>query len=186
MPVQQTIPFSSGIFFITFTCHKWLPLIEKTDSYDLVYKWFDHLKTKGHRIIGFVIMPNHIHALIDFIDTEQTINTIVGNGKRFMAYELINRLKDKGENELLSTLSNDVEITRKVNHKKHEVWELSFDWKICDSIEFIKQKLNYMHDNPCKGKWALCKSPVDYIHSSCKYYLTGEHGVYMVDDIEED
>ena len=66
---------------------------------------------------------------------------------------------------MLSTLSHDVEITRKVNHKKHEVWELSFDWKICDSIEFIKQKLNYMHDNPCKGKF----------HSSCKYYLTGEH-----------
>lgn len=94
-------------------------------------------------------MPNHVHALIDFIATEQTINTIVGNGKRFMAYELVNRLKDKGENDLLSTLSHDVEITRKVNHKKHEVWELSFDWKICDSIEFIKQKLNYMHDNVC-------------------------------------
>ena len=152
MPVHQTIPFTSGIFFITFTCHKWLPLIEKTNSYDLVYKWFDHLKTKGHKINGFVIMPNHVHTLIDFVASEQSINTIIGNGKRFMAYELIERLKMKGEHDLLAILSNDVDIARKLNHKKHEVWELSFDWKVCESTGFIKQKLSYMHENLCKGK----------------------------------
>ena len=27
--------------------------------------------------------------------------------------------------------------------------------------------------------------PIDYIHSSCKYYLSGEHGVYDIDDVEE-
>ena len=34
-------------------------------------------------------MPNHLHALIAFRNTGQSINTIVGNGKRFMAYEII-------------------------------------------------------------------------------------------------
>lgn len=34
-------------------------------------------------------MPNHIHALISFAETGQRINTIIGNGKRFMAYEII-------------------------------------------------------------------------------------------------
>jgi hypothetical protein len=33
MPVQQTIPFDDGTFFITFTCHNWLPLIDKTNGY---------------------------------------------------------------------------------------------------------------------------------------------------------
>jgi hypothetical protein len=36
MPVQQTIPFEEGTFFITFTCHKRMNLIETTESYDLV------------------------------------------------------------------------------------------------------------------------------------------------------
>jgi hypothetical protein len=31
-------------------------LVETTDSYDLVYKWRDYLKSKGHKIIGYVIM----------------------------------------------------------------------------------------------------------------------------------
>ncbi len=79
-----------------------------------------------------------------------------------------------------------MEAARKVNHKIHEVWELSFDWKLCSSINFTKQKLNYMHDNPCSGKWNLCNSPVNYIHSSAKYYLAGEEGIYIVSDVEYD
>ncbi len=32
----------------------------------------------------FIGVPNHVHALISFISTGQSINTIIGNGKRFM------------------------------------------------------------------------------------------------------
>ena len=42
-----------------------------------------------------------------------------------------------------------------------------------------------MHKNPCRGKWELSKSPVDYMHSSAKYYITCEQGVYAVTNIME-
>jgi hypothetical protein len=74
---------------------------------------------------------------------------IVGNGKRFMAYDIVKRLKSNGKNDVLSILSKDVEAKRKANNKQHEVWELSFDWKYCNSYKFVKQKLDYMHNNPC-------------------------------------
>lgn len=125
-------------------------------------------------------MPNHVHALIGFRNTGQSINTIIGNGKRFMAYEIVKRLKENGEDELLKILSNEVEETRKENQQQHAVWELSFDWKHCISEAFILQKLDYFHNNPCKGKWNLCESPVDYLHSSAKYYATGQEGIYPV------
>jgi hypothetical protein len=47
MPVKRKITEPDGVYFITFTCHQWKPLIELTDGYDLVYNWFDHLKIKG-------------------------------------------------------------------------------------------------------------------------------------------
>jgi hypothetical protein len=59
MPVKKQIPYSNGHFFITFTCYNWLPLIEITDSYNIVYTWFDHLTQQGHYITGYTIMPNH-------------------------------------------------------------------------------------------------------------------------------
>ena len=185
MPVKQNIPFNSGTFFITFTCYQWLHLIDKTAGYDIVYKWFDHLKSKGHYINGYVIMPNHVHALISFVNTGQSINNIVGNGKRFMAYDLVESLEQRGEGDLLNILSSNIESKRKENKKQHNVWELSFDWKVCLSKEFTWQKLDYIHNNPCVGKWQLADNPIEYLHSSAKYYLTGEQGVYPVTNIME-
>ena len=122
MPKKRIIPYNSGMFFITFTCHQWRPLIDRVNGYDIIYNRFDHLKNKGHFVNGFVIMPNHVHALISFINTEQTINTIIGNGKRFMAYEIIDRLQQNNKVALLQQLHAHVEPTRKENKKLHEVW----------------------------------------------------------------
>lgn len=41
-------------------------------------------------------MPNHVHVLISFAKCKQYINTFIGNGKRFMAYEIIKRLQQQG------------------------------------------------------------------------------------------
>ena len=185
MPVKRTIPYNSGMFFITFTCHEWLSLIDKVTGYDIVYNWFDHLKEKGHFINGYVIMPNHVHVLLSFINTKQSINTIVGNGKRFMAYEIIQRLAVNKDVALLQQLSAQVEAARKANKKQHEVWKTSFDWKDCRSNEFVWLKLNYMHNNPCTNKWQLAANPIEYIHSSAKFYLTGVQGIYPVTNFME-
>jgi hypothetical protein len=57
-------------------------------------------------------MPNHVHALIAFRNTEgQSINSIIGTGKRFMAYETINRLEEQGNQELLNQLASFVNAT---------------------------------------------------------------------------
>jgi REP element-mobilizing transposase RayT len=180
MSTKRKIPNSEGVYFITFTCHKWLPLFEIVNGYDVVYKWFNHLKSIGHYIVGYVIMPNHIHALIGFSNSDSSINSIIGNGKRFMAYEMIRRLNEKKEVELLDKLAQAVKKRDEKRGKLHEVFEQSFDWKECSSDRFIDQKLDYMHDNPCRGVWRLAANPVDYLHSSAKFYLTGDQGIYPV------
>ena len=79
-------------WFITFTCFKWIPLFEITNSYDLVYHWFQLIRAKGQAdILGFVIMPNHVHLLLQLNSVEINLLTMMSNAKRFMAYELIKR-----------------------------------------------------------------------------------------------
>jgi REP element-mobilizing transposase RayT len=181
MSVRKDIQEKSGIYFITLTCRGWHNLFSITDGYTAVYRWFDYLKSQGHFILGYVIMPNHLHALIAFCSSEKkSINTIVGNGKRFMAYDLIKRLEEKGENNLLLELSSYVNKTDRKRGKLHDVFEPSFDWKECYSDTFIEQKLNYIHENPCRGKWTLAKQPWDYRHSSARFYAFGEQGIYDV------
>ena len=185
MAVKHKIPYAEGIYFITFTCCRWLNLIEITNSYDLVYSWFDYLKQHQHLIIGYEIMPNHIHCIIALRLSDKNINKVIGDGKRFIAYEIIIRLKALGHIGILEQLEKDVNGSDKKRGKLHEVWEDSFDWKLCNSLEMIVQKLNYMHTNPCKGKWNLVDSPVDYPHGSARFYITGEQGVYSVTNYME-
>lgn len=185
MPVRTTIHGSEDTLFITFTCYKWIPLIEITNSYDLVYKWFDYLKSKEHLVTGYVIMPNHIHALIYFSKTEKPINKIIGDGKRFMAYEIVKRLKEQRRDDILIRLQDAVEAKDKQRGKKHEVWEDSFDSKICRTEKFMNQKLAYMHANPCTGKWKLAKTPIDYEHSSARFYISSKHAAYKVTNVDE-
>jgi len=113
MPVRTTIHGSEDTLFITFTCHRWLSLIGLTNSYGVVYKWFDYLKSKGHLVTGYVVMPNHVHALIYFSKTDKSINKIIGDGKRFMAYEIVKRLKQKEREDVLSKLQNAVQAKDK-------------------------------------------------------------------------
>jgi len=185
MPVKRKIPFDNGHFFVTFTCYRWLHLFAITNSYDLVYKWFDLLKKQGHYITGFVIMPNHIHATIAFRKTAKNINVIIGDGKRFIGYALVDRLEKIGHTDLLLQLKNGVNKSDKKRGKVHEVWEDSFDWKECISEAYTWQKLDYMHENPCVGKWHLAENATAYLHSSASFYISGMHAGYKVLNFKE-
>lgn len=180
MTVRRQIPDPFGIYSITFTCARWLHLFSITNSYSSVYKWFDYLKLQRHYINGYVIMPNHVHAVIAFVNTGKSINTIIGNGKRFIAYELVSQLKVQQHFDILATMEQWVNSIDKKRNKKHEVFEPSFDHKECIGTEFIEQKLNYIHMNPCRWNPSLVEHPEDYLHSSAKYYITGEHSIYEV------
>ena len=183
MSVRKTIPYSSGVFFITFTCVEWIPLFELTNSYDLIYKWFDILKRSGHAVHGYVIMPNHLHVIISFKNQDKSINTIVGNGKRFIAYDIVRRLVAAQAESVLNRLSNLINSTERNRNKKHAIFEPSFDWKDCSSIDIAEQKLNYIHLNPCRSNPPLVDNPIDYIHSSASQYLGGSKIVYPVSNI---
>ena len=178
MPVRKTIAEKDGVYFITFTCTNWLPLFKICNAYDAVYTWFNNLKEHNHYIIGYVIMPSHVHAVIAFSNTGKSINTILSNGKRFIAYDLEKRLQQQNSNLILSELSSSLNNREIKEGKLHNVFETSFNRKKCRTEKFIQQKLDYIHLNPCKAK--LVELPEQYEHSSAKYYFTGEQGIYPV------
>jgi len=96
MPVRfQHDQLENCIYFITFTCIKWKWLFEISDAYDAVYKWFDSLYKNNTRVTGYVIMPNHVHALLYFPEMPKSLNTVIGNGKRFIAYDIISSLEKR-------------------------------------------------------------------------------------------
>jgi REP element-mobilizing transposase RayT len=170
MSIKLTQSEKEQTYSCTFTCLDWLNLFEITDLYDEIYKWFNILIQDNHQICGFVIMPNHLHMLIHLAEDKNTINTILGNGKRFLAYEVVKRLEETGREDILQILASHVTPSEKKRNKKHRVFEISSDIKPCYTEKFLLQKLEYIHANPVSGKWQLVDSIEKYLHSSAAFY----------------
>jgi len=183
MPVHTRIN-KEGIYFITFTCYGWLPLIDLSQGYDSAYNFFRALKDQQHTVLAYVIMPNHLHFLLHY-GGGKSLNTVIGNGKRFMAYEIINLLEQGGEQIVLQKLSAEVKDKDRNRGKRHEVWIDGFDVKECRTEKFILQKLIYIHENPVRGKWKLCKTSLDYLHSSAPFYFNGRQQLFEVRDYRD-
>ena len=160
-------------FFITFTCYKWLPLIEKTSLYDYVKDWMTQLSIRGIKLCGYVIMPNHFHLLVYIEDKCKGLNLVMAEAKRFMAYEIVKRLKTSGQLALLQTLSAGVQQGEREKGKKHQVFRLSFDAQEVKGHRQINKVLDYIHHNPVSGKWQLKSDFLDYQYSSAQYYELG-------------
>jgi REP element-mobilizing transposase RayT len=185
MAVGKIQPEKETIYFVTFTCWGWLSLFQKTSAYDLIYGWFDYQKRFNNQILGYVIMPNHLHFLIYLSKESPILNSLVGNGKRFLAYAIINRLEEMNEVSILKLLQKGVHWREQKKGRKHRVFIPSFDAKICRSKKFILQKLHYMHRNPVWGKWDLVEDWALYPHSSASQYELGEALKYEVLDFRD-
>jgi hypothetical protein len=87
-----------------------------------------------------------------------------------MAYEIIDRLENTGNTEMLTRLKSLVTEREKKKGQLHKVFKESFDAKAIFSHRFLLQKINYIHNNPVSGKWMLAKDFVEYEHSSASFY----------------
>jgi len=69
-----------GIYFITFTCYGWLPLIELSNGFNAVYNFFTALGRQKHTVLAYVIMPNHLYLLLHY-SGGKVLNTVIGSAK---------------------------------------------------------------------------------------------------------
>jgi REP element-mobilizing transposase RayT len=125
-------------------------------------------------------MPNHLHMIVFFHEQKESINNIIGTGKRFMAYEIVERLKMKKNIFILKKLEEGVNEIERRRGKLHQMFQPSFDLKALDTEKFLLQKINYIHNNPVSKKWNLVEDYRQYPFSSAGYYELGEVNGYEV------
>ena len=122
MSTHKTHSNTDTFYYITFTCFNWFSLFDITNLYDYIYHCFEILKTKKAYLTGYVIMPNHLHSLFYYANHESTINHLIGETKRFMAYEIVKRLRKSKRFDLLKILSDSVSPNEKQKKKIHNVF----------------------------------------------------------------
>ena len=152
--------------FSTFTNFNWLRLLEK-DSYKEII--IHAIKTRVDKqeltVYGFVIMPNHVHLILQLHDGVMRSN-FQRDFLKYTAKELISKYRQSGDSIFDRCFVND-------SDRAFQIWERNSLHIDLFSERVFMQKLSYIHHNPIKGKWQLANSPQDYYWSSARFYDTG-------------
>lgn len=165
-------------FFVTTSCYKHLKLLE-VDSCKLIIANslnFIALKYKIS-ILGYVIMPNHLHILLYFTD-ENKLSDSMRDLKKFCAFEIRKYLE--------SVQSSLLHLIRVENDKQiFKVWEDRFDDVWIGNKELLEIKLEYIHQNPLQSHWNLSQCPEDYKYSSALFYLGSSENIVRLTDYRD-
>jgi hypothetical protein len=123
-------------------------------------------------------MPNHLHVILFLPASDMKLNRVVGNGKRFLAYAIVSKLKHMKRHDILDMLFDSVTPRQRNKDQKHRVFEEPFDAKPIYSQRFLDQKIDYIHHNPVRGKWQLVDDYTLYPHSSASFYENGKSQMF--------
>ena len=78
------------------------------------------------------------------------LNKIMSNAKRFMAYEIVNRLENSTNHKVLQELRSNLTPREIIKGQKHKVFKDSFDAKPIYADKFLFQKLDYIPARPVR------------------------------------
>jgi len=160
MPKRQVIDLPGQRHFVTFSTYQRRRFLDSARTRDIVLEVLQRCLTV-HRAgcTGFVIMPNHVHALL-FGETEFQISRFIQVWKKTSSY----RLK--------RFYAQEIRQYRELCPENCPIWQAGFyDFNI-ESDEKIVEKLEYMHNNPVKTQ--LAPTPVAWAWSSARFYECGE------------
>jgi REP element-mobilizing transposase RayT len=170
------------LYFITTKAVDYVHLFRRDLAKRLLVDTLDCMQLREQlTLFAFVIMPNHLH-LIAQCPPEKPVKDLVRDYKKYVADRLIRQYQVEKNQKVLNFLSS--KVTRP-DKQKYKVWEDGYNAKNVFSPEFLRQKLEYLHYNPCQPQWSLVKNPADYIWSSARFYYTDQPSIIPVEDVRQ-
>jgi len=162
------------LHFVTFSYRRRRPLLGGAKARDRFVGILDEVRSRHRfRVIGYVVMPEHVHLLISEPakgDPSKVLHVL----KQKVSRALHGRMKRPVPGQLL------LEFAR--NEQEDEAfWQRRFyDFNVWN-MKKVKEKLDYMHGNPVKRK--LVQHPKDWKWSSWSHYPKGEEGLLRIDSL---
>ena len=144
---NRTLITEPSLFFVTTTLRDYRSLFStpfiRTQVEEVMFKF---IPGYADALMGYVIMPSHVHLLIGCKD----------GGRQLSKYM----------QALKSTVS------RNYFKKENSIWVFRFDDLVIKTDKQFRIKLEYIHNNPVKSK--LVSESTDWKWSSARFWLLDE------------
>ncbi len=165
------------LYFITASICGWKPLFKSNTYSSIIIEALDtRRRQKKIFLFAFVIMPTHLHCILKPIN--QTIGQTLQNFGSYTAHRIIHQLEHDNEEDLLTFFHE----SRRESDIRYSIWQ-DIQAKNIYSMEFLEQKLEYVHNNPVMKHWNLVISRESFPFSSAGYYDLGITPKIVVDNI---
>jgi putative transposase len=159
-------------YFMTWTVVGWLPVFTRNEAVDIIYDSWRYLQRERDLLLfGYVILENHLHLIASAPGLPKAIK----DSKSFTARGIVDLLERRFAETLLKQLR-----FHKLAHKDesdYQVWQEGSHPEQIQNEAMMRQKLQYIHDNPLKRGYV--DDPLHWRHSSARNYA-GQRGLIDV------
>ncbi|MCK9622840.1 MAG: transposase [Methylobacter sp.] len=132
--------------FLTCTVLNWIPLFTRPQTAGIIldalrYRQEEH----DWKIYGYVILENHLHMIVQ----AENLAVELPRFKSFTARNLIDHLKECRAERLLQQLAF-FRKEYKREDRDYQCWEEGSHPQLIENEQVLRQKLEYIHQNPVK------------------------------------
>jgi putative transposase len=146
------------VHFITFSVYRRRRLLDLDQPKRIVLGVLNHqLRALAARCVGFVIMPDHVHALL-WLDDPGDLRRFLHGWKRMSSYSIRRWYKSDHANRYFRSLDPGKRF-----------WQPKSYCLNVYSQRKLEQKLDYMHHNPVTA--GLAARATDWPWSSARWYV---------------
>ena len=146
-------------YFVTYSCYRRRRLLDDDRAKRVVLGTLNaQLRRLAGRCVGFVVMPNHVHAIVWFAEEGQ-LSELMKQWKRTSS------LRIKG---LLTTTLTEYSGP----FADSPVWQAKYYVFNIHSRRKLEEKLTYMHQNPVRA--GLVQDACQWQWSSARHYELGK------------
>ena len=164
---RYRIVADAHVYFVTYSVVEWLPVFVAEAACRIVTDSLHFCrKHKGLCTNAYVIMPTHIHVILfdEQFDNER-LKTSLADFRKFTGRSLSDYCHHHTPRCFPETLRGSSTADR-----ERRFWQPSRHPEAIETERFWKQKLDYLHENPCRK--GLVKRAADWRFSSAAYYVS--------------
>lgn len=162
--------------FITFSCYHRLQLLNSDETViPFLEALENHRKKDNFHVLGYVVMPDHIHLVLCPLQ-KIALGSVIGEIKKQSFYKILSTWK-KQNKPILKRMT----VSGR-GRQQYAFWQPRGYDHNCRTSEFVREKINYCHMNPVKA--GLVTDPGDWSWSSYKWYCGDTTGLVQVECVE--
>ncbi|MEY2638659.1 MAG: hypothetical protein RIR90_141 [Bacteroidota bacterium] len=163
-----------AIHFITFAVVEWIDVFTRKVYRDLLLDSIRYCqKEKGLILHSWCIMSNHVHLVISARDNNPS--DILRDFKKYTSKKIIKAIianpRESRKEWMLQVFRQKGQANSR--NKQYQFWQQDNHPIEIFSRRFIRQKLNYIHNNPVAA--GIVEKSEEYIYSSARDYYYGKN-----------